>query len=198
MSNYFDIYNVGVGGQGILTISDIITEGAAEKGIGINFYPAKGMSQRGGFVRSQLRLGREAGAYSPSIAPGGADLIISMELSETLKAIRYGKQGADYVILGNRWLPTNVMLGKAPYPTADIVKEQIRAAGGKVHYLDPEKMPTGMRGNIYLLGAVCAHSRLLEFLSKDYVEEILAKKWPKKADSNLAEFRAGFAAQVEE
>ena len=197
MSNYFDIYTVGVGGQGVLTISEIITQAAAQKGIGVNFFPTKGMAQRGGFVKSQVRLGREGGSYSPSIAPEGADLVISMELSETLKAVRFGKKGADFVILGLRWQPAAVMLGKAPYPTAEAVLGEIRGAGGRVHYLDPAGMSAGMAGNIYTLGAVCAHSKLLDFVAQQDVEDIIASKWKKNAESNIATFRSGFAAKTQ-
>ena len=196
MSSYLDIYTVGVGGQGILTISDIITLAAAEKGMGINFFPTKGMAQRGGFVKAQLRLGREQGTYSPSISEGGADLIVSMELSETLKAVRYGKRGADYVVLGIRWQPTAVMLGKAPYPDEKQVAGEIRAAEGVLHYLDPSDIPDGMRGNLYTLGAVCAHSRIKEFFREDDIEKIIAERWPKVKESNVATFRAGYSAPL--
>ncbi|MDR3280479.1 MAG: 2-oxoacid:acceptor oxidoreductase family protein [Synergistaceae bacterium] len=196
MSEYFDIYTVGVGGQGILTISDIITLAAVEKGIGVNFFPTKGMAQRGGFVKAQLRLGREQGLYSPSISEGGADLIVSMELSETLKAVRYGKRGADYVVLGLRWQPTAVMLGKAPYPDEHQVAGEISAAGGILHYLDPADIPSYMRGNLYTLGAVCAHSRLKEFFSCEDIERIIADRWKKVAESNVATFRAGYSASL--
>ncbi|MDR2529373.1 MAG: 2-oxoacid:acceptor oxidoreductase family protein [Synergistaceae bacterium] len=194
MSNYFDIYTVGVGGQGLLTISDIITQAAADKGIGVNFFPTKGMAQRGGFVKTQLRLGREAGSYSPSISPGGADLIVSMELSETLKAVRYGKRGADYVILGLRWQPTAVMLGKAPYPDEKQVVGEIRENGGVAHYFAPEAMPDGARANIYMLGAAHAHSRLNSFFSKRDMEKIITESWKSAAQENIEAFRAGCSA----
>ncbi|MDR1481106.1 MAG: 2-oxoacid:acceptor oxidoreductase family protein [Synergistaceae bacterium] len=196
MNRNFDIYLVGVGGQGILTIADIITLAAADKGIDVNFFPTKGMAQRGGFVKAQLRLGREPGSYSPSISPGGGDLIVSMELSETLKAVRYGKQGADYVILGLRWQPTAVMLGKAPYPDASQVLGEIRRAGGAVHYLDPGELPEGMRGNLYTLGAICAHSKLSSFFSKEDLERIISDRWKNIAQSNIETFRAGYSAKT--
>ena len=56
----YDIYLVGVGGQGVLTIGEIIMSAAFRKGQSVNFYPTKGMAQRGGFVKAQLRLGRES------------------------------------------------------------------------------------------------------------------------------------------
>ena len=76
----YDIYIVGLGGQGILTIGELLAHAALQKGWPVNFYPTKGMSQRGGFTQGQLRIGREqVGAALP---PQGADLIISMERSE--------------------------------------------------------------------------------------------------------------------
>ena len=43
---FYDIYIVGVGGQGVLTIADIITLTAAKNGVDVNYYPTKGMAQR--------------------------------------------------------------------------------------------------------------------------------------------------------
>ena len=83
----YDIYLVGVGGQGVLTIVDLLSEAALLKGLAVSFYPSKGMAQRGGFVRAQIRLGQEVAG--PQIPEKGADLAIAMELSEALKAVRY-------------------------------------------------------------------------------------------------------------
>ena len=67
---YYDIYLVGVGGQGVLTIGNLITEAAAHQSIPVSFYPTKGMAQRGGAVKAQLRLGaRPPGRTSRSRGP---------------------------------------------------------------------------------------------------------------------------------
>ena len=92
----YDIYFVGVGGQGVLTIGEIITEAAFRQGIPVNFYPTKGMAQRGGFVKAQLRLGRKLAG--PAIPERGADLVIATEISEALKAVRYIKPCGDFVL----------------------------------------------------------------------------------------------------
>ena len=39
-----------------MTIGDLVTSAAMARGIPANFYPTKGMAQRGGFVKAQLRL----------------------------------------------------------------------------------------------------------------------------------------------
>jgi indolepyruvate ferredoxin oxidoreductase beta subunit len=45
----YDIYLVGVGGQGVLTIGDLITEAAARRGLPVNFYgPARRLCQGAG------------------------------------------------------------------------------------------------------------------------------------------------------
>ena len=138
----YDIYFVGVGGQGVLTIGEIITETAYRKGLPVNFYPTKGMAQRGGFVKAQLRLGREA--PGPAIPEKGADLVIATEVSEALKAVRFVKPEGDFVLYAHVWAPTAVMLGKAPYPKLDEVAATARAAlddGSRFCAIPPEALP---------------------------------------------------------
>jgi indolepyruvate ferredoxin oxidoreductase beta subunit len=191
----FDIYLVGVGGQGVLTIGDLITEAAVQQGIPASFYPTKGMAQRGGFVKIQLRLGRET--VGPNIPEKGADLVIAMERSEALKAVRYVKPGGDFVLFGHVWAPTAVMLGKADYPTLEQVCEKIQEAGGKMHYLDPEKMPlfegAPVAANIYVLGAAAGHTGLGEVLDPSGLARTVQNRWKKAAKRNGFAFQAGLA-----
>jgi Pyruvate:ferredoxin oxidoreductase and related 2-oxoacid:ferredoxin oxidoreductases, gamma subunit len=135
MNNY-DIYLVGVGGQGVLTIGEIIMVAAFQKGHSVNFYPTKGMAQRGGFVKAQLRISRDAAGAG--IPEKGADLVISTEVSETLKAVRFIKPGGDVVLLAYVSAPTDVMIGKAPYPTLEAVAEQVRRAGASLTAIAPD------------------------------------------------------------
>lgn len=196
MANYYDIYIVGVGGQGVLTIADIITLTATSKGINVNYYPTKGMAQRGGFVKAQLRLGRSNGNFGPSIPEGGADLVVSMELSETLKAIRYAKEGADFVVLGNHFNPIAVMLGKAPYPSEETVIGEIKKYGGKVNFLKPEEVPDFARDNLYTLGAIYKNTGLNKLFSQSEIEKTVADRWPKVAEGNIKTFRAGLETEI--
>jgi len=197
-SNCYDIYIVGVGGQGVLTIGELISEAAFKKGLPANFYPTKGMAQRGGFVKAQLRLGNQGAG--PSIPAQGSDLIISMELSETLKTLRYAKEDADFLIYGSVWAPTAVMLGKAPYPSLEQVWGEVEKADGKVSYLDPEKLPQYqgklVRENLFVLGATLAQTGLKEIFSEEEMISAITERWPKGAEENLFAFKAGFSAEV--
>jgi len=194
----FDIYLVGVGGQGVLTIGEIITAAAFQKGIPVNFYPTKGMAQRGGFVKAQLRIGRET--VGPSIPEKGADLVIATEVSELLKAVRFIKPGGDVLLFGFVWAPTAVMLGKAPYPTLEQVTEQVVAAGGAMRHIAPERLPSyegvPVPDNIYVLGAALAQTRLCEILAVSDVAGIVRNRWKRGAERNLFALDAGVKAQT--
>ncbi len=194
---HFDTYLAGVGGQGILTIGEIIAETAFRQGIPVNFYPTKGMAQRGGFVKAQLRLGRTAAG--PSIPERGADLVISTELSETLKAVRFIRPGGQVLLFGFIWAPADVVLGKAKYPAPEQVFDCVRAAGAELHYLDPLSLPTfegaPVPDNIYVLGATLGRTRLGEIVEPKIVAEIVRNRWKKGAARNMFAFDQGLQAQ---
>ena len=119
-----DIYIVGIGGQGVLTIADLISTTAFRRGTPSNYFPTKGMAQRGGFVKAEIRLGRET--VGPDIPENGADVVISMEVSESLKAVKYVRKGGDFFVYDFRWEPAAVMLGKAPYPKLEELETEVR------------------------------------------------------------------------
>jgi indolepyruvate ferredoxin oxidoreductase beta subunit len=193
-NKFYNIYIVGLGGQGVLTIGDLITEVALKKGYAVNFYPTKGMSQRGGFVQGQIRIGDSE--IGPNIPPKGADLVIAMERSEALKAIRFMKPGGDFVLYDLMWAPTAVLLGKADYPSLDLVKEEIAATGAHTYILDsgllPEFNGVKVRENLFVLGLAVARTGLKDILNADAVREVIRNTWPKGAEENLFAFNTGY------
>jgi indolepyruvate ferredoxin oxidoreductase beta subunit len=175
----FDIFFAGVGGQGILTIGEILAEVAHYTDFPANFYPSKGMAQRGGFVKAQLRLGRES--VGPNISQRGADMVIAMEQSESLKAIR---------------APTAVSLGKASYPTLAQITEQVKLAGARLVYIDPMDLPKfagePVRPNLYVLGVIMGQTTLGSLISSADVEHIIQTRFKKNTtEANLFAYRAG-------
>ena len=195
----FDLYLVGVGGQGVLTIGEIVTQAAVQQGMPASFFPTKGMAQRGGLVKGEVRLGREA--PGPHLPETGADLVIAMELSEALRAVRYVKPGKEFLLFGHVWQPTAVMLGKAPYPALAQVREQVEGAGGKLIYLDPKAVPdlqgAAVPANIYLLGAALGRTALGELLDASRVAEIVRNRWKRGAERNEVAFHAGLGPATE-
>ena len=189
----YDIYIVGVGGQGVLTIGDLISEAAVKANIPISFFPTKGMSQRDGLVKAQLRLC--SGDVGPSMPEQSADLVVAMELSEALKALPYLGKNTEYLLYGNVWLPTAAMLGKAKYPAKEKVCAAIEKAGAKLYYVEPKALPfyegKPVRDNLFVLGAIMANTGLQKLLSAEAIAEIIAQKWPKAKAANLTAFNGG-------
>jgi indolepyruvate ferredoxin oxidoreductase beta subunit len=183
----------------VLTIGDLIAQSALEIGLPVNFYPTKGMAQRGGSVKVQVRLGRAV--VGPEIPEWQSDLVIGMERSEALKAIRYVKPGADFLLYGHVWEPTKVMLGKADYPTLDQVRDRVRAAQAELHYLDPGARPlhegVPVPANIHVLGAALGRTGLGRLLDPDVVMGVVAKRWEKHAAMNGAALRSGLEVEAD-
>jgi indolepyruvate ferredoxin oxidoreductase beta subunit len=197
---FYDVYLVGVGGQGILTVGDLITEAAILQNIPVSFYPTKGMAQRGGTVKARIRLGREP--VGPIISQKGADLVIAMEVSEALRAVQFVKPGGDFLLYGHVWPPTAVMLGKAPYPELEQVLEQIENAGAVAHHLAPECRPlyegVPVPANIFVLGAALGGVGLDRLLDPSEVQELVRKRWTRSIEQNALAFEVGLATMKNE
>ncbi|MEO0104853.1 MAG: 2-oxoacid:acceptor oxidoreductase family protein, partial [candidate division WOR-3 bacterium] len=88
--NTINIIICGIGGQGVLLLSDILGEVAMENGFLVKKSEVKGMAQRGGSVISHLRFGEEV--YSPLIPLKEADFLLSMEKLEALRYLDYLKE----------------------------------------------------------------------------------------------------------
>lgn len=189
----YDIYLVGVGGQGIITIGELLASTAEACGMPVNFFPSKGMAQRGGFVKAQLRLGREP--VGPNIPEASADLVIAMELSEALKAVRYIRKDGDFLLLGDVWSPTAVMLGKAAYPDLNQVCLSVLAARARWLYVSPKDLPVyheePVAPNVFLLGVALAITTLKQVFTPEQISEAIQQRWKRAGDANRFAFEAG-------
>lgn len=194
----FNIYLVGVGGQGILTIGEIISQAAFLEGIPVNFFPTKGMAQRGGFVKAQLRLGKAM--VGPAIPEKGANLVIAMERSESLKAVRFLKPGGDFLLWDFVWAPTAVMLGKESYPEWETVREKVNVAGGNFISISPSLLPRHegkpVPDNTFILGIALKRTSLGKILPYTSVEEAIQKRFPRFSEVNLLALKSGFTLEL--
>jgi len=90
MGKTTNLFLCGVGGQGILLASEVISSACMKSGFDIKQSEVHGMAQRGGSVVAHLRFGEKV--YSPLIEPGNADIVVSFELLEALRYLPYMKQ----------------------------------------------------------------------------------------------------------
>ncbi len=189
----FDIVLIGVGGQGVVTLGDLIARAALAADVPVSYVPTKGMAQRGGFVKVEIRLGRDNAG--PRVPEHGADLVLSMERSEALKGLSSIASEGRFVLYDHVWETTGVMLGDDVYPSLDAVRHALSCAAGDVLVLNPEERPQyGQRrvqANVFALGAMFATPRLQALIDPDGMDAVLQARWPKAAPANNCAFRAG-------
>ena len=76
MKDTVNVMFAGLGGQGIIRASDMLTEAAFRLGYDVKKSELHGMSQRGGSVSSDVRFGKKI--YSPMIPEGEADYLVAV------------------------------------------------------------------------------------------------------------------------
>ena len=185
-----NILLVGVGGQGTILISKILSAGFAEKGYDVKMSEIHGMSQRGGSVTTQIKYGDKV--YAPNMGDGDADMIISFEKIEAARALPYLKKGGQLITDEREIYPMSVLTGAAPYPHDTI--EAIKAAGVDVTVVKAAEIAEGLGNikaqNIVLLGALVKRMGLEDVDWK----ALIAKMVPAKAvDLNIKAYEAGYA-----
>lgn len=106
---------VGVGGQGTILASKLLTLGLMEAGYDVKMSEIHGMSQRGGSVSSQVRYGEKV--ESPVIELGGADILVSFEKMEALRWLKYLKKDGKVVVNDFEINSMPILSGRVDYPT---------------------------------------------------------------------------------
>ena len=122
MAQVKSILLVGVGGQGTILVSKILTAGLLKAGYDVKMSEIHGMAQRGGSVSTTIRYGEKV--YSPVIGLGEADVLISFEKMEAVRWSPYLKPEGIAVINDYEIAPLPVAIGKAEYPQNTIESMQ--------------------------------------------------------------------------
>lgn len=148
-----NILLVGVGGQGIILASKVLSEGLINAGYDVKMSEVHGMAQRGGSVTTQVRYGEKV--YSPIIGKGQADIIVSFEKMEALRMLEYLKK--DGVVVVNDYaIPSlPVLTGAAQYPEGVIEKLESKVKTIVFNAADvARELGNPKTQNIVLLGAL--------------------------------------------
>lgn len=188
----FNILIAGVGGQGGITLSRMITDAAASKGLKVVRYESLGMAQRGGAVQAHIRFGEDV--FSPLIPRGRADVLMALEPNEALRVVDF-IGGDTHTILNTRKIsPIPVLMGEAEYPPLAEEISLLENLGKAVYTLDAyelaRKAGTTRVANTVMLGAF---SKLnLAPLTRDELLQSVKGIAPQKyLKENIVAFEAG-------
>jgi indolepyruvate ferredoxin oxidoreductase beta subunit len=194
MNETSNILVVGIGGQGVMTASEILSEAAIAKGYDVKKTEVAGMSQRGGVVSSHVRFGPRV--LSPEIAPGEADILVGFEAAEAMRWSHYLRPGGVAMVNRLRLSPPVVSLGLFDYPEDPVAA--IRAQGVEIHDFDAGAIARELGDlrlvNTIMIGAIADH---LPFSAETLKEGIVARfraKKPALAELNARAFDMGQAA----
>ncbi|MBV7274496.1 indolepyruvate oxidoreductase subunit beta [Clostridium sp. PL3] len=178
---------VGVGGQGTILASKLLTTGLMEAGYDVKMSEIHGMSQRGGSVSSQVRYGDKV--QSPVIEIGGADILVSFEKMEALRWLEYLKKDGKVVVNDFQIDSMPILAGKADYPTEIIEKLSAKV---KTVAIDAQKhaeeLGNSKVANVILLGAII---KSMELEKIDWEKIIRDNVKPKFVELNLKALETG-------
>jgi len=128
----FNIVVAGTGGQGLVTLLRVLSEAAFSQGFDIKTAELHGLSQRGGSINTHIRISKKV--YSPLVPLGSADLIISLELLETLRVMPYANSKTRFLI--NYYsLPFVGTISEK-----EILKKMDKAIGNKKHLISASEI----------------------------------------------------------
>ncbi len=188
-----NIVIVGVGGQGILTSSQVIGRAAMTKGLDVFMSEVHGMAQRGGVVVTTVKLGEKV--YSPLIGDGDADIVLGFEPVETFRAV--SKASKDTWVITNTApiVPFTVSTGKQTYPDIEEIFSAVDEVTDKFFKLEARQLAVeagaAITQNIVMVGALTATGVLP--MSKVEMLEAVKKSVPERfRDINEKAFLKGY------
>ena len=191
MKGTMSILLVGVGGQGTILASKILSEVAMRQGYDVKMTEIHGMAQRGGSVVTQVRMGEKV--HSPLIEPGQADYIVAFEQLEGLRWMHYLNDHGTAIVNTQRINPMTVITGAAEYPGDAL--EQIKAGAPnmvQLNALDIAKQLGNMRVvNVVLLGAMAKQTTIAK---DDWLAALETTVPARFLDLNRQAFLAGYSA----
>ncbi len=188
MKKTVNIALVGVGGQGILLASEVISRAAMLAGSDVKKSEVHGMAQRGGSVVSQVRIGEKV--YSPLIPEGETDFLVSFELLESL---RYADTLApNGTALINTQVITPVTVSSGQQPWVEDIEARIEKAYPNRKLMDALKMAQDL-GNVRTVNMIMtgALSKMLDIEESVWLQALSELVPAKHLEVNLKAFALG-------
>ena len=193
-----DIIICGVGGQGVVLMSELLGDAAVRDGVEVKGSEVLGMAQRGGSVFSNIRLG--SGVYSPLTPESKCDVLVALEPSEALRNIQYLSKTSVVVMNSREIKPFTVFLGKSGYPTQEEIMKGLKKVVDSITSLDATQMAVDAGSqqstNVVMLGALYG-TGLMPVSTETAKASIQGRFKAKVAEMNIKAFDLGYKAVQE-
>lgn len=187
MSDVKNILLVGVGGQGTILVSKILSNGLVGAGYDVKMSEVHGMAQRGGSVSTQVRYGKKI--YSPIIGKGQADILVSFETMEALRWLEYLNPDGKVVVNDYQIPSAPILMGKKDYPEGvlELIKAKADTTVIKAAEI-AEGLGNAKAMNVVLFGALV---NAMNLTTIDWEEVIKSSVKASIVNVNLLALKAG-------
>ena len=183
----FNIIIAGVGGQGLITLTQILAQAALLENYDVKTSELHGLAQRGGSVETHLRFGKKV--YSPLIDQAKADLVISLEIQEGLRKISFANSQTIFIV------NSSYIAYPGGFSVETVAKKAKQLLKKKFHLIPASEICTKILQNevvsgIYLLG-YGIYKNLIP-LKKESVLQAIKEIMPEKyQELNIKAFQLG-------
>ena len=190
----YNILLVGTGGQGVVTISNIIADAALAKNLRVIVTQKKGLAQRGGSVVAQVRIGE---VYSPQIPKFSSDSLLSMDVNETFKYIDYLNKETTLIVNSKLNESDNYSsLSEIEKTQKKKIEQLKKILGDNIFLVDADSIvkEKGMdrSTNLFLLGILFGRDKSIDsLLTIDDITDSIKKNISRDTDSNIQIFIQG-------
>lgn len=185
-----DVYLAGVGGQGIITASRVIGDAAILAGLNVLLSETHGMAQRGGSVECTARIGD---VHSPLVPDGQADVVLSFELLETMRALCKASKKTVVISATDRIVPLTVTTQKLTYPSLEEVRAEAKKRARAFVEVDASGIAQAagvpLSANLVMVGALAGTG--LSGIERKHFESAIAMNIPRNAEQNIQAFGKG-------
>lgn len=178
----FNCVIVGTGGQGLITLLEILSAAAVKNGLDAKTSELHGLSQRGGSVEVHIKFGKKV--FSPLVEAKKADLIVGLEMQECLKAAYFSGPQTQYLI--NK---TEVAIPGKPLLAEEEIIGNLKKFTKKIEVIDAagicqKELGTAAVSGVYLL-CLAAFKNLIPLSPDSMREAIKTAVAPKHLEVNV-------------
>jgi indolepyruvate ferredoxin oxidoreductase, beta subunit len=188
-----DVVISGVGGQGNIFASLVISQYAMDKSLNVLGAETIGAAQRGGAVVSHIRIS-DGEIYSPLVSRGQADLLIGMEYVEILRHMRLLNPRGMYLLNAMK-IPTVLNnMGLDEYPSTEEILKAIQKYCPKGYVIEAsalaKKLGNIQMTNVVMLGAL---TKTMPFFDYNEMKSLVDANSPTRfKEANLRGFEEGY------
>lgn len=193
MKDPLNLVIIGVGGQGNVVISQLISDILVREGYLVTFAQTYSSAQRGGSVVNYVRISKET-ECSPLIPAGHADVIIALEPAEAIRMLgQFGNRSVTTIVNPRPIQLMEMAGGEAEYPDLDKLMATIKRLSARTLAIkateEAQRLGNAIVANVIIVGALVGSGVLP--LDRESIEPVLRERFPRAVEINMIALNRG-------